>query len=155
MIDREIKELINNQILQNALENCIDSVSCDLHIKYIIGEDGKELSVKELEPGETVMLAAEEMIELPEDIIGIVVHKNSRLRMGLSINAPVYRPGHKTRIFLSVSNLSGAKIELVAGEEIAAIMFDRLEKNRIRFTRAVSRMKTHIRAWQCIPVNGI
>lgn len=128
LIDKEIKEIIHNGVFENAEVSCVDSVSCDLHIKYIVGDENAELAVKELEPGETAIVAANERINMPDDMIGTIIHKNSRLRTGLSVSAPVYRPGHKTRIFLSVSNLSGSKIEIAAGESIAAIMFDRLEQ---------------------------
>lgn len=127
LIDEEIEELISKGKLKNVEIQNIDSVSFDIHICGIITDSGEEI-VKELEPGETVIVSCNEEIEMPNDMIGLVIQKNSRLRSGITVSAPVYRPGHNTRIFIAVTNSSANKIEIAKGESIGAFMLDKLDK---------------------------
>lgn len=124
LTDSDIKKLIDNNTILNAVK--YDSVSVELHIDHIIvAEENTKLC--ELAPGETVLVACNEQINMPKDMVGIVIQKNSRLRCGLTVNAPVYRPGHNTKIFVSVTNISANIIEIVSGEAIAALMLDKLD----------------------------
>mgnify|MGYP005756319897 FL=1 len=126
LVDRDLKKLAECGNIKNVSYDSIDSVSFDLHIDGIMCDDGKQ-SYKEIYPGESTIVSCLEEIEMPDDMIGIVIQKNSRLRTGITINSPVYRPGHKTKIFISVTNNSGKIIELSSGESIGAFMIERLE----------------------------
>jgi deoxycytidine triphosphate deaminase len=126
LVDSQIKELADKGKIKNISKDEIDSVSFDLHISNIISNEDMEIT-KELSPGETVIVECEEIIELDNDLVAIVIQKNSRLRSGLVINAPVYRPGHNTKIYISVTNASAKIIEIVSGQSIAAMMIEKLE----------------------------
>ena len=63
---------------------------------------------------------------MPTDMLGRIALKNSRIRQGLSLDAPVYQPGHKTRIYFRLTNVSADTIVLYAGDRYATILFDKL-----------------------------
>jgi hypothetical protein len=49
--------------------------------------------------------------------------------MGLSMDAPVYQPGHKqTRIYFRLTNISDSMIKLESGEQYTMLMFEQLNK---------------------------
>ena len=47
--------------------------------------------------------------------------------MGLTMDAPVYQPGHKTVIFFRLTNVSSDLVCLRKGEKYAMLMFEQLE----------------------------
>jgi hypothetical protein len=91
-------------------------------------DDGKKLTSVTLDTGESAFVAAEEIIDLKKNknIVGRVVLKNSRIRQGLTLDAPVYQPGHHTRVFFRLTNVSGNRITLAAKEQYATILFEEL-----------------------------
>ena len=48
--------------------------------------------------------------------------------MGLTMDSPTYQPGHKTRIYFRLSNVSKNVIELKAGEKYTTIIFEQLNE---------------------------
>lgn len=82
-----------------------------------------------LKPGETVFLSSVENIRLPNDCMAIVNQRNSSIRQGLFVSAPVYHPGHHTKIFIRVTNISQDGCRLTAGGSIASIMFYALSRD--------------------------
>lgn len=133
LTDEEIANAVANEhIIENFDSNKLGSISYDLEIeKIVIPEDGnhKELNSYLLEPGSTVFISSKENINLPNNLMCFVNPRNSCIRMGLNISAPIYQPGHHTKIFIRVSNSSGDRVMLRAGESIASIMFSRLSKD--------------------------
>lgn len=129
------KAIHEKNIIQNAEPDNFYSVGYDLRIKEIIcnflevqeKSERTSLDMYELNPGATVFVSTEETIEMPLDLVGIVVPKNSIIRSGLQIDSPIYQPGHKTRIFIRVTNISSDMIKLKKGNLIAAIMFSDLD----------------------------
>lgn len=131
LVDKEIKRYIKEiSLIENVEDANIGAISCDVCIEYIIdnNEKNSQLNSFELEPGATVIVATKEKLNMPEDMVAQVIPKNSRIRMGIKIDAPVYQPGHKTRIFIAVTNLSSAIVELKEGEQIAAVAFSKLSE---------------------------
>ncbi|KDE70300.1 hypothetical protein FUSO6_04795 [Fusobacterium necrophorum DAB] len=122
--------------LQESLDNFLISpfdighlgvVSYDLSIdSFYQGGKKVEKDSIQLQPEEIIFVGVTEIINLPLDIIGIVTEKNSRIRQGLEIVAPVYQPGHHTRIFLRIKNISSDEITLSKKDKIAQIMFERI-----------------------------
>ena len=53
--------------------------------------------------------------------------RNSRIRQGLSLDAPLYFPGHGTRLFYRVTNVSGNTISLDKSKGIAQVAFQRVD----------------------------
>ena len=129
LVDKEIKELINEGILKNANAENIGAISYDLIIDEIIctSKPIQKCTQMQLEPHEVVFISCKVDIFLRDDLVAFVEERNSRIRQGLFIDAPVYQPGHKTKVFFRVQNVSGDRISLKRGDSIAAIRFERLD----------------------------
>ena len=146
LVDHEIKDLIEDQNIYADEEIKAQPVSVDLHIEKVIfwSLDEKVRKKMEKEPGcnlddsdilltyqtpyslqphETVFVKTGESLELPPNIVARIVEKNTTLRMGLQVSGPMYQPGHKTGIFLRVSNLTDYVIKLTKNFSIAQIIF--------------------------------
>lgn len=50
-------------------------------------------------------------------------YENSRIRQGLSLDAPIYQPGHRTLIYYRFTNISKSTITLSTEDGTAYIMF--------------------------------
>lgn len=113
----------------------IGNISYDLRIKGIIVPETKKDGNNEpllqynLAPQETIFVSTTETLRLPENMFATIIPRNSCIRQGLDIEAPVYQPGHKTRIFIRVRNISDDVITLRQGIGIASIMFYELNEN--------------------------
>lgn len=121
--DAKILELINNNVLQNANEHNIGPVSYDLTTKSFHSKDS-EKSYADLMPGDSIFVSSKEVIDLPSDLAARVSLRNSRIRQGLTLDAPLYFPGHKTRVFFRVTNISSDEIKLNTTKGIAQLSFE-------------------------------
>lgn len=128
LVDKDIKKRVhdNQLIIAEYNESNVNSISYDLTLDIVCDKEGKELSVYELSPGETVFVKTLEKLKIPDDILGRIAEKNSRMRQGLVVAGPHYQPGHITYAFLRVSNISEKVIELSKGMKIAQIIFEQL-----------------------------
>lgn len=125
LIDHEIKQRHKEIFLEGYDESNVTSVSYDLRIDSIVEEDSFQTKYS-LRPNEIVFIKTKEMIKMPNDLIGRIGEKNSRLRQGLSVKGPHYQPGHRTFIYLLVQNISSKSITIKKGDEIAQIFFEQL-----------------------------
>lgn len=125
--DVAIRGLISDEIIKGADEEGVGPVCYDLTTKCFYLDEGVEAASAVLNPGDSVFVGSKEIIDLPSDIACRVILKNSRIREGLSLDAPLYFPGHKTRVFFRVTNVSANRISLGVEKGIAAISFERLE----------------------------
>lgn len=98
LIDKEIKSRHDEIFIENYNEKMVQSISYDLTINQIITNNGQAEEYK-LKPYEFVQIKYLEKVHIPDDLIGRVVDKNSRIRQGITITSPVYQPGHKTYIY--------------------------------------------------------
>ena len=57
------------------------------------------------------------------DSLALANVKNSRIRQGLSLTAPIYQPGHKTKVFFRVTNITKKIIKLNLEKGIAYLLF--------------------------------
>ena len=113
IIDKQIKEMCEQRklIAENYNSDNVGSVSYDLTVEYIrtYDDDKKEYineTTHELYPNKTVFICTEETLKIPENMIGIVKEKNSVIREGLVVDGPCYQPGHETKCFLRITNIS-------------------------------------------------
>ena len=125
--DGEIRSLIKSGVLSGASENNVGPVSYDLTTEEFYDESGPH-STYELMPGQSVFVGSSESIHLPNDVVARVLLRNSRIRQGLDLEAPLYFPGHSTTVYFRVTNLSGSAILLDTKKGIAQITFERLER---------------------------
>ena len=136
LVDSEIKTFVTNgklgQTNQTSIidgdASCITNIGYDLRADRFAREK-KLVESCELQPGESSFVQSKEIISFDKDTVGKVVLKNSRIRMGLTLDAPVYQPGHKTRIFFRLTNVSNDAITLTSGEKYAMLMFEQLHKS--------------------------
>ena len=123
----EIVGLVNDGAVFGAKKENVGQVSVDTATKGFYGQDGELLDRCTLSPGDSVMVAAVECIDLPEDIACRVILRNSRIREGLTLDAPLYFPTHRTRVFFRVTNVSASDIRLDTSNGIAALTFERVD----------------------------
>lgn len=132
IVDKQIKQMCDSHklIIENYTPDNVGAISYDLTIECIVGTDDKGDNVEykslELYPQQTVFVSTREVICVPDNFVGIVSEKNSVMRQGLVVSAPYYQPGHTTRCFLRVTNISSDIISISKGKKIAQILFDQL-----------------------------
>lgn len=129
LVDKNIYELVKagKLIVEGFNQDHLNGVSYDLSVDTVIGSDEIERDFYDIQPGETVFVKTVEMLSIPNNIIGDVIEKNSRMRQGLRVDAPRYQPGHQTKVFLRVENISGNVISIERGATIAQIYFEELK----------------------------
>lgn len=130
MLGKErIEELVDAGVIEGAVKDRVGQIAYDLTTKeFYTSKEGTVTSVA-LAPGDSTYVGAAECIRLPNSLSCRVILKNSRMRQGLSLDAPVYFPTHKTRVFFRVTNLSSSIIRLSSEDQLAAIVFDTIEGN--------------------------
>ncbi len=147
LVDSEIIALCSKGklITSGYRRENVESVSYNLTIKRIITwklksppKDPKDIQPDDVEiiykssvrlaPNETVFVSTGERLQMPPNIVGRIVERNSLMRIGLLVSGPQYQPGHNTSIFLRVCNLSNYDMELEEGDPIAQICFEFLSQ---------------------------
>lgn len=125
LIDKEIKNRSDEIFKKNFDSKYVQPISYDIHIDEII-DVGVNQKIYDLEPHEVIMVRCKEIVCVPNDLLIRIENKNSLIRLGLSITAPVYNPGHETPIYLRVENVSGKIIELKEDMAIGQMLFEKL-----------------------------
>lgn len=127
------EKISERQIIREFVPDNFYEIGYDLRIQGIITSpsDQSNLALDEYElvPGATVFVSTIETIAMPNDLLGWVIPKNSLIRSGLQIEAPIYQPGHSTRIYIRVTNISSDICHLKKEQKIAAIMFATLDQS--------------------------
>lgn len=129
LVDKQIKQRIQaGELIIDGYQNeNISNSSYDLTLNSIcMGEE--QVEEYELKPSETVFVKSEEKLKIPNDLLGRIAEKNSRMRQGLKVDGPHYQPGHITYAFLRVHNISDKTIILNKGMKIAQIFFEQLSE---------------------------
>lgn len=80
MNDKKIKALIKSGVLENANEGNVGPVSYDLTTVFYVG--GGRASSAKLMSGDSALVAAKEIVALPDDLAARVLLRNSRIRRG-------------------------------------------------------------------------
>ena len=122
LADKRIN-LFNNKLINPFDPSRVQNICYDLTAVEYYNAPGDVTDSSTLAPGDSVFVRSREKITLPNNIIGIVNLRNSRLRQGLELSAPVYQPGHDTPVYFRVTNISHKAISLASGDGIASIMF--------------------------------
>lgn len=133
LVDKQIREQIRyNNLISKYADSGVFAIGYDLRasqfIQKIDGEE-KQFSKYTLLPGDSVFVATIEDIKMPSNIVGRIINKNSRIRQGITIDAPMYQPGHHTKIFVRMTNISKDSIELVEKKSYFSILFEFLNEN--------------------------
>lgn len=125
LTDNKIHKL-GKTILAPFREECVQTIGYDLRTASFYSSSTKESKEITLEPMESTFVQCEESISLPANISASVTLRNSRIRQGLLLTAPVYYPGHNTPVYFRVTNVSAEWITLREGDGIATLLFEDL-----------------------------
>lgn len=127
---QSILKCIDSNVIDGGRKENVGPVSYDLTTQSFFRDrqsHSQGLTSYTLNPGDSVFVSAVESIKLPDDLACRVQIKNSRLRQGLTLDAPLYFPGHSTRVFFRITNVSSDSITLDTEKGIAQLVFERLE----------------------------
>lgn len=122
MIDKRISER-GAELLEPFNESNVTNIGYDLKTECFFLNAETSRTEVDLEPGDTVFVRTVETVKLPDNMVAAVQLRNSRIRQGLSLEAPLYQPGHHTKIFFRVTNASRQKIHLDTTKGIAYLVF--------------------------------
>lgn len=133
LVDRDIHELIKQNALYTIDEDWdkdmsryVGAISYDLHTACYVKRNTANLSTYDLQPSESIFVSCHEAVNMPKNLSGRIVLRNSRIRQGFELDAPAYQPGHNTRIFFRLTNISDKIITLKENDDFASIMFEQL-----------------------------
>lgn len=138
--DGDILERIKKGLFSLASPESVQPASYDMMLgEEIRSIDGKLLknfftedSSYVLKPGQFVLAHTIEKIDMPNDLVGIVLGKSSLARKGLQVEmAGFIDPGFVGQITLEISNLSDKPIELKFAMNICQIYFMQLTRPAI------------------------
>ena len=126
--DEYLPLIRERKIVENYIEENAQTISYDLRIDYILSNDDKheKLECFSLAPGATVFIASMENIKVPEDMFFKVIERYSSIRRGIAFESPVYIPGHYTKVFTRITNISNDIIELHKNNSEVSVMFYQL-----------------------------
>lgn len=128
LADVSIKKM-GDSLISPFQETQLGALCYDLVSDRFFTEEGKDFRTFELMPAASVFVQCREVIHLPDNLAATVILRNSRIRQGLALSAPVYHPGHKTPVFFRVTNLTSKVIELHEEDCLASIMFEQLTES--------------------------
>lgn len=126
LVDHQIIALAENHGFMESFDrSCVMNIGYDLRAKryYVSGKGSESVT---LQPGESAFVESVEVVSVPVDMAAFVSLKNSRIRQGLSLEAPVYQPGHKTRIYFRLTNVSADEITLDYGGKYGTLRLEQL-----------------------------
>lgn len=126
----EIKKLAQKiKLIEPFEEENFHNIAYDLRVDKIHWLDQNNSQTHKshtLKPGDSIFVSTKECIKVPNDMFGQIIPRNSCIRGGLEIAAPVYQPGHYTRVFVRVTNIADSEITISENMSVFSIMFYRL-----------------------------
>ena len=93
LVDKDIIQRNQEIFINGYNQKNVQSISYDIHVKEIITDD-TNVEEYDLNPQQAIMVRCIEEISVPMDLMIKIENKNSLIRNGISIVAPVYNPGH-------------------------------------------------------------
>ena len=98
LTDRELRTLNqeltaqNKPLISDAKSDQFFSIGYDLTTSgFYVGQEAEKSNIS-LAPNDSVFVKSKEVIDLPSDVMAYVSLRNSRIRQGLSLTAPIYQP---------------------------------------------------------------
>lgn len=136
LCDTEIRKLMRDKHMKNCNTDNILSIGYDLRPRSYYNTNRDHYESVKLHPGDSIFVGCTEFVEMPEDVIASIQLRNSRIRQGLSLEAPVYQPGHSTQLYYRFTNISKSVIELSLedGSGICDVLpFNRNTRSKIQW----------------------
>lgn len=125
LVDKDIIQRNQEIFINGYNQKNVQSISYDIHVKEII-TDETNVEEYDLNPQQAIMVRCIEEISVPMDLMIKIENKNSLIRNGISIVAPVYNPGHRTPIYIRVENISSNIFKITKDMPIAQLIFIKL-----------------------------
>jgi len=145
----EIKELIKSKkLLENVDEKNIQPAGVDLRVKCIYRlKNGGFLGIKNrrtpdvevvakykeekftLKPNEFVLVETMEKVNMPNDLLALILPRSSLFRCGVSLHTAVVDPGFIGTLTFGMKNLSEHPFEIEIGTRIGQIVFEEVKGN--------------------------
>ena len=145
----EILKLIKQKsLIENVGEKNIQPSGIDLRVKCIyrlknggfLGVDDRNtpdvdnvsdrLGEKfKLEPNEFVLVETIEKVNMPKDVMAIILPRSSLFRCGVSLHTAVVDPGFVGTLTFGMKNLSEFPFEIEIGSKIGQIVFETVKGN--------------------------
>ncbi len=82
-----------------------------------------------LEPNEFVLVETMEKVNMPKDVMAIVLPRSSLFRCGVSLHTAVVDPGFQGTLTFGMKNLSEFPFEIEIGSKIGQIVFEEVKGN--------------------------
>lgn len=128
LVDGEILQYIEMGVFKNFELSNVLSVGYDLRPLSYYNSNSEHFEAIRLEPGDSIFVGCKESVDLPKNMTAIIKLRNSRIRQGLQLEAPLYQPGHTTQIYYRLTNTSKSVISLSLEDGTAYIVFYLLDK---------------------------
>ena len=145
----KILELIDKEtLIENVDKNNVQPSGVDLRVKKIYRlKNGGYLGVKKrqtpnvdiisdnvgdkitLEPNEFVLVETMEKVNMPKDLLALILPRSSLFRCGVSLHTAVVDPGFIGTLTFGMKNLSDHPFELEIGSKIGQIIFEEVKGN--------------------------
>jgi len=146
---KRIKELIKTKkLLENVDEKNIQPAGVDIRVKCIYRlKNGGFLGVKDrrtpdvevvakykdekftLKPNEFVLVETMEKVNMPNDLLAIILPRSSLFRCGVSLHTAVVDPGFIGTLTFGMKNLSDHPFDIEIGSRIGQIVFEEVKGN--------------------------
>ena len=146
---KRIKELIKTKkLLENVDEKNIQPAGVDLRVKCIYRlKNGGFLGIKNrrtpdvevvakykeekftLKPNEFVLVETMEKVNMPNDLLALILPRSSLFRCGVSLHTAVVDPGFIGTLTFGMKNLSEHPFEIEIGTRIGQIVFEKVKGN--------------------------
>lgn len=126
MVDRDILKYMKEGYFKHFDIDHLLSIGYDLRPQSYYNSEGEHYEQVRLSPGDSIFVGCIEIVELPSNVMAEIKIRNSRIRQGLHLEAPIYQPGHSTRIFYRLTNISKSTITLSLEDGTAYIIFSTL-----------------------------
>jgi len=123
LTDNEIIEIIGQGILHEADEEKVLSIGYDLKPRAYYNMNKEYYEKVSLDPGDSIFVECREAVSLPANMIVHIQLRNSRIRQGLTLDAPIYQPGHNTLLYYRITNVSKSVITLSTDDGTAYAQF--------------------------------
>jgi len=145
----KILELIEKKMLiENVDKNNVQPSGVDLRVKTIYRlKNGGYLGVKNrqtpdidivsdkvgdkiiLGPNEFVLVETMEKVNMPKDLLALILPRSSLFRCGVSLHTAVVDPGFIGTLTFGMKNLSEHPFEIEIGSKIGQIVFEEVKGN--------------------------
>ena len=146
----EILKLIRNKppLIENVEERNIQPAGVDLRVKCIYKlKNGGFIGIKDrktpeverihekigekyiLQPNEFVLVETIEKVNMPQDLVAIVLPRTSLFRCGVTLFTGVVDPGFQGTLTFGMKNMSDFPFEIEIGSRIAQIVFKKVIGN--------------------------